>query len=65
MAYYNYYQNQYPYWGQQQYANQYSNQAFTAPPVPSYQPQPSWTGQDYYAAHNGLTGSPSAYDNDV
>lgn len=63
MAYFNYYQAQYPGWGQQQYANQYANQAFVAPPVPSYQPQPSWTGQDYYTAHYGGTGG--AYENDV
>jgi len=63
MAFYSYYQSQYPYWGQQQYANQPANQAFIAPPVPSYQPQPSWTGQDYYSAHYGPSGA--SYENDV
>lgn len=62
MAYYSYYQQQYPYWGQQQYANQYANQAFVAPPLPTYQPQPSWTGHDFYNAHYGQGGQ---YENDV
>jgi hypothetical protein len=63
MAYYSYYQTHAPHWGQQQYANQVANQSFVAPPVPSYQPQPSWTGQDYYAAHYGLRGN--GYDSDT
>ncbi|KZS98377.1 hypothetical protein SISNIDRAFT_462344 [Sistotremastrum niveocremeum HHB9708] len=47
MAYYSYYQNTSPYhnaWGTPAYQ-------FQAPPVPSYIPQPSWRGQDYYQAH--------------
>ena len=52
MAYYGYYQ-QAPHWGQPAYATQY-NQHFIAPPVPTYQPQPTWTGQDYYSAHYRL-----------
>ncbi|KZV82516.1 hypothetical protein EXIGLDRAFT_778488 [Exidia glandulosa HHB12029] len=45
MAYYGYYQ-QNPNWGSQSYA-------FQAPPVPTYQPQPTWRGADYYSAHYG------------
>ncbi|KAF8308370.1 hypothetical protein DL93DRAFT_1887295 [Clavulina sp. PMI_390] len=64
MAYYAYYQNQLPYWGQTQYANQYANQAFVAPPMPGYQPQPGWTGIDYYNAHYNNAGG-GAYESDV
>ncbi|TDL26040.1 hypothetical protein BD410DRAFT_784063 [Rickenella mellea] len=46
MAHYSYYQQQAPSWGTQQYQ-------FASPPVPSYQPQPSWHAQDYYRAHAG------------
>jgi len=53
MAYYSYYQQAQP-----QYAAQYAQEqyapSFMAPPVPTYQPQPSWTGQDYYRAHYSL-----------
>ena len=45
MAHYDYYHNN-PYWGTQQYQ-------FVSPPMPSYQPQPSWGGADYYRAHGG------------
>ena len=34
-----------------------SNYQFGAPPAPSYYPQPSWGGADYYNAHYGR-GSP-------
>jgi len=51
MAYYGYYQNAVPHWGQQAYANQFAHSQFIAPPMPQYTPQPSWGGQDYYAAH--------------
>ncbi|KAF8332046.1 uncharacterized protein EI90DRAFT_916672 [Cantharellus anzutake] len=66
MAYYNYYQSHVPYWGQQQYAQQLMAQGyqFAAPPVPTYQPQPSWTGQDYYQAHYRLANGNFA-DSDV
>lgn len=62
MAYYGYYQQQNPYWGQQAYANQQTQ--FTAPPQPTYQPQPNWTGYDYYNAHYGVGGGGS-YDSDT
>ncbi|KAH7108124.1 hypothetical protein BKA62DRAFT_681137 [Auriculariales sp. MPI-PUGE-AT-0066] len=45
MAYYSQYQAM-PGWGSQQYA-------FAAPPAPTYQPQPTWRGADYYSAHYG------------
>lgn len=56
MAYYNYYQNNVPHWGQTQYAQQLLAQGyqFATPPIPTYQPQPGWTGQDYYQAHYRL-----------
>ena len=57
MAYYSYYQTQYPQWVQQQIAGQ----SFIAPPMPTYQPQPSWTGYDYYNAHYGQ----GTYESDV
>ena len=46
MAYYDYYHNA-PGWGTSQYQ-------FMSPPVPSFQPQPSWGGVDYYRAYGGL-----------
>ncbi|KZT08445.1 uncharacterized protein LAESUDRAFT_67373 [Laetiporus sulphureus 93-53] len=47
---YAYYQSSAPgLWGTPQYQ-------FTAPPLPSYRPQPSWSGLEYYRAH-------AAYDN--
>ncbi|KAH9940461.1 uncharacterized protein BXZ73DRAFT_88701 [Epithele typhae] len=41
---YNYYQTQHPGWGTSQFQ-------FGAPPVPAFQPQPSWRGYDYYNAY--------------
>ena len=46
MAYYDLYHNA-PGWGTSGYH-------FATPPVPSYQPQPSWGGLDYYRAHGGF-----------
>lgn len=46
MAYYDLYHNA-PGWGTSGYH-------FATPPMPSYQPQPSWRGQDYYRAHGGF-----------
>lgn len=48
MAYYQYYQSQ-PNYGTSAYQ-------VVMPPTPSYQPQPSWTGSDYYRAHAGYGG---------
>ncbi|EJD03177.1 uncharacterized protein FOMMEDRAFT_168216 [Fomitiporia mediterranea MF3/22] len=53
MAYYDAYRNA-PGWGT-------SNYQFLSPMQPSYQPQPSWTGVDYYRAHGGLA-DPGVYD---
>ncbi|KAF9505211.1 hypothetical protein BS47DRAFT_563721 [Hydnum rufescens UP504] len=61
MAYYGYYQ-QTPHWGQASYANQYNQ---LAPPLPSYQPQPTWTGQDYFSAHYGLANNGIIDNSDV
>ncbi|PIL34137.1 hypothetical protein GSI_03848 [Ganoderma sinense ZZ0214-1] len=41
---YNYYQTQVPGWGTTQFQ-------FGAPPVPTFHPQPSWRGYDFYNAH--------------
>ncbi|KIJ49382.1 hypothetical protein M422DRAFT_27748 [Sphaerobolus stellatus SS14] len=46
MAYYDYYQNSLPGWGTEGYQT-----SGIMPPRPSYQPQPNWTGADYYSAH--------------
>lgn len=46
MAYYDDYHNA-PGWGTQSYR-------FPTPRLPSYQPQNSWGGLDYYHAHTGL-----------
>lgn len=62
MAYYGYYQQANPYWGQQAAYGQ--NQQFIAPPQPNYQPQPNWTGADYYNAHYDAGGGGS-YDSDT
>ncbi|KDQ21954.1 hypothetical protein BOTBODRAFT_169123 [Botryobasidium botryosum FD-172 SS1] len=43
MAYYQYYQQQ-PNYGTSSYQ-------LVQPPSPTYRPQPSWTGSDYYRAH--------------
>lgn len=43
MAYYQYYQQQ-PNYGTSAYQ-------VVVPPTPGYQPQPGWTGSDYYRAH--------------
>ncbi|KAL0956120.1 hypothetical protein HGRIS_002287 [Hohenbuehelia grisea] len=43
---YNYYRTAQPGWGTSQFQ-------FGAPPVPAFQPQPSWGGVDYYRAHAG------------
>ncbi|KAI0044351.1 hypothetical protein FA95DRAFT_1681271 [Auriscalpium vulgare] len=50
---YNYYQSNLPGWGTNQFQ-------FGPPPMPSYQPQPTWTGLDYYNAH-GMNNDPSLY----
>ncbi|KAF8521254.1 hypothetical protein BU17DRAFT_65016 [Hysterangium stoloniferum] len=47
MAYYNYYRGSQPNWGTQQYQ-------VVPPPLPQYQPQPFWSGADYYRAHSGI-----------
>ncbi|KAI0267075.1 hypothetical protein BC834DRAFT_94492 [Gloeopeniophorella convolvens] len=41
---FNYYQRNAPGWGTQQFQ-------LGAPPMPNYQPQPTWSGQDFYSAH--------------
>ncbi|KAF8269236.1 hypothetical protein EI94DRAFT_1012788 [Lactarius quietus] len=53
---YSYYRHA-PGWGTQQFQ-------FGAPPMPSYQPLPSWTGQDFYSAH-ALGGDPMLYQNTI
>ena len=47
MAYYDLYHNA-PGWGS-------SGFQFVSPPVPTYQPQPTWGGLDYYRAHGGMS----------
>ncbi|KAH9832284.1 uncharacterized protein C8Q71DRAFT_861178 [Rhodofomes roseus] len=41
---YAYYQSSVPRWGTQDFQ-------FTRPPLPRWQPQPHWSGMDYYRAH--------------
>ncbi|KAI0071789.1 hypothetical protein K474DRAFT_1701409 [Panus rudis PR-1116 ss-1] len=50
---YEYYRTSYPGWGQQQLN-------FGAPPIPNIQPQPHWSGWDYYSAH-GINPDPSLF----
>jgi hypothetical protein len=54
---YNYYRSHVPGWGTQQFQ-------LGAPPMPSYQPLPTWTGQDFYSAH-ALGGDPMLYQNTI
>ncbi|PIL33876.1 hypothetical protein GSI_03582 [Ganoderma sinense ZZ0214-1] len=53
MAAYEYYRNSLPGWGTSQFQ-------FGAPPVPTFQPQPSWTGLDFFNAH-AYNPDPSLY----
>ncbi|KAL5523936.1 hypothetical protein ACEPAG_8109 [Sanghuangporus baumii] len=53
MAYYDAYRNA-PGWGT-------SNYQFITPMQPTYQPQPNWSGRDYYRAHGALA-DPDIYD---
>ncbi|KAH9032642.1 hypothetical protein EDB84DRAFT_1561913 [Lactarius hengduanensis] len=54
---YSYYRSHAPGWGTQQFQ-------LGAPPMPSYQPQSTWTGQDFYSAH-ALGGDPMLYQNTI
>jgi len=51
---YEYYQSRGHGWGTDQYE-------FVPPPRPSFQPQPSWGGYDYFRAH-AISPDPSLYD---
>jgi len=53
---YNYYRYA-PGWGTQQFQ-------LGAPPLPTYQPQPTWTGQDFYSAH-AMGYDPNYYHNTI
>lgn len=53
---YSHYRSHAPGWGTQQFQ-------LGAPPLPNYQPQSTWTGQDFYSAHAG--GDPSLYQNTI
>ncbi|CCA70908.1 hypothetical protein PIIN_04844 [Serendipita indica DSM 11827] len=48
MAYYGYYQQNAPGWAT-------SNYDLPPPPMPAYNPLPTWGGYDYYLAHSGDT----------
>ncbi|KAI0250168.1 hypothetical protein BJV78DRAFT_1283469 [Lactifluus subvellereus] len=52
---YHYYRNNVPGWGTQQFQ-------LGAPPLPNYQPQPTWSGLDFYSAH-AMGGDPMLYQN--
>ncbi|KAH9963436.1 hypothetical protein BGW80DRAFT_1351803 [Lactifluus volemus] len=52
---YHHYRNNVPGWGTQ-------NFQLVAPPVPGYQPMPTWTGLDFYSAH-AMGGDPMLYQN--
>ncbi|KAH9983630.1 hypothetical protein BJV74DRAFT_849762 [Russula compacta] len=54
---YNYYRSNAPGWGTQQFQ-------LGAPPLPSFQPQPTWTGQDFYSAH-AMGYDPYLYQNTI
>ncbi|RPD78343.1 hypothetical protein L226DRAFT_531691 [Lentinus tigrinus ALCF2SS1-7] len=51
---YNYYQTQTPGWGTAQFQ-------FGAPPRPTFQPQPTWGGYDFYNAH-AMNPDPGLFD---
>lgn len=53
---FNYYRHN-PGWGTQQFQ-------LGAPPLPGYQPLPSWTGLDFYSAH-AMSGDPYLYQNTI
>ncbi|KAK0241982.1 hypothetical protein EDD85DRAFT_422283 [Armillaria nabsnona] len=50
------YYHQAPGWGSNQFH-------FGAPPAPTFQPQPSWGGMDYYRAHALNQADPHLFDN--
>ncbi|KAI0301065.1 hypothetical protein B0F90DRAFT_1668147 [Multifurca ochricompacta] len=54
---YSHYRRNAPGWGTQQFQ-------LGAPPVPNYQPLPTWTGQDFYSAH-AMGGDPMLYQNTI
>ncbi|KAI1783737.1 hypothetical protein LXA43DRAFT_1045238 [Ganoderma leucocontextum] len=57
MAAYDYYRNSLPGWGTPQFQ-------LGAPPMPTFQPQPSWTGLDFFNAH-AYNPDPSLYNSVV
>ncbi|KAI0780292.1 hypothetical protein C8Q74DRAFT_755697 [Fomes fomentarius] len=55
MAAYDYYRSSVPGWGTSQFQ-------FVPPPMPTFQPQPTWTGFDFYNAH-AMNPDPMFYNN--
>ncbi|KAI0737606.1 hypothetical protein C8Q80DRAFT_1222841 [Daedaleopsis nitida] len=54
MTAYEYYRSSVPNWGTSQFQ-------FASPPMPAFQPQPTWTGYDFYNAH-AINPDPTLYN---